>query len=157
MSKLVDLKGDWAMAIGKAFVAFGSIEHTTVVCLRQVPKDSIQRFAKSLKLTPRIELLLELLEPYQQPECQELAEKLRQVKGFAQTRNLIAHNPLVLEFYENGKDGYAFGESIAAIHKVGHKITLAETQEFAATSEQLALDLVGISIKMFKALGLTGP
>ena len=155
MARLVDRQGHWAAAIGKAFVAFGSIEHTTVVCLRQIPKDQIQRFAKSLKLAARIDLLLELLEPYSHPECAELSDKLRQVKTLAQTRNLIAHNPLVLEFYEDNSGGYAFAESIAAIHKEGHKISLSETQKFAADADNMASELIGASMKAFQALGVT--
>ena len=146
LAKIVDTNGYWAEAIGKGFVAFGSIEHTVVVCLRTIQKDSIPKFSKSLKLRQRIELLLELLEPHVQPECLDLAEKLRLAKTLSETRNLIAHNPLVLEIYEDGKGGYAFGESISAIHKVGHKITLAETQDFAEKSEQLARDFISVSI-----------
>ncbi len=155
MAKIVDLQGHWAAAIGKAFVAFGSIEHTTVVCLRQIPRDRIQRFAKSLKLSQRIDLLLELLESHRHPECTELADKLRQVRSLVPTRNLIAHNPLVLEFYEHADGGHAFAEAIAAIHKDGHKITLRETQDFAASSERLASELIGVSMKAFRALGVT--
>ena len=153
MASIVDPKGEWAAAIGAAFVAFGSIEHTTVVCLREIPSDSIWRFSKSLNLAPRVDLLLELLEPYQQQECLTLAEKLRQVKGLARTRNLIAHNPLVLQMHEDGQGNRIFGSAITAIHKEGHLISLAETQQFAATCEELAFDLVGISINAFKALG----
>ena len=100
-------------------------------------------------------MLLELLEPHVQPECLDLAEKLRLAKTLSETRNLIAHNPLVLEIYEDGKGGYAFGESISAIHRVGYKITLAETQDFAEKSEQLAREFISVSMSAFKALGLT--
>src|SRR5690606_30746822 len=103
VASIVDPKGEWAAAIGAAFVAFGSIEHTTIVCLREIPRDSIWRSSKSLKLVPRVDLLLELLEPYQHQECLTLADKLRQVKELARTRNLIAHNPLVLQIHEDGQ------------------------------------------------------
>lgn len=155
MAKLVDIQGHWAAAIGKAFVAFGSIEHTTVVCLKQIPRDRIQRFSKSLKLSQRIDLLLELLESHDLPECSVLADRLRQAKSLVPTRNLIAHNPLVLEFYEQANGGYAFAEAIAAIHREGHKITLQEAQEFAALSEKLASELIDSSLKAFRAMGIT--
>ena len=155
MAKFVDLKGHWATAIGNGFVAFGSLEHTIVVCLREIPQDKFQRFARSLRLSQRIDLLLELLEEKSQPECLELSEKLKQVKVLVPTRNLIAHNPLVLEFYEHPEGGYAFSEAIAAIHKVGQKITLPEAQEFAAASQRLATELVGASQRCFQALGIT--
>ena len=153
MASIVDPKSEWAAAIGKAFVAFGSIEHITVVCLREIPKDSIQRFSKALRLTQRIDLLLELLEPYQQPECLALADKLREAKVLARTRNLIAHNPLVLQMHDDGKGNQIFGSAITAIHKEGHIISLPEAEEFAAVSEKLAFDIFGVAIKAFKALG----
>jgi hypothetical protein len=128
LASIADPNGEWAAAIGTALVAFGSIEHTTVVCLREIPKDSIWRFAKALKLTPRIDLLWELLEPHQQPECLKLADKLRQVKALARTRNLIAHNPLVLQMHEDGKGNRIFGSAIIAIHKEGHLISLPEAK-----------------------------
>ena len=155
MAKLVDLQGKWAAAIGRAFVAFGSIEHTTVVCLRNIPRDNLQTFARSLKLVPRVELLRELLAPYEQPEAAQLASVLGQVKALAPTRNLIAHNPLVLEFYEDPNGGYTFRESIAAIHKEGHKITLGEVEQFASASESLATNLIVASTAAFGALGVT--
>jgi hypothetical protein len=153
VSSIVDPKGEWAAAIGAAFVAFGSIEHTTVVCLREIPADSIWRFSKSLNLVPRVDLLLELLEPYRHQECLTLAEKLRRVKELAHTRNLIAHNPLVLQMHEDGQGNRIFGSAITAIRKEGHLISLPEAQEFATTCEELAFELVGVSINAFKAMG----
>jgi hypothetical protein len=153
VANIVDPEGEWAAAIGAIFVAFGSIEHTTVVCLREIPTDSIWRFSKSLKLVPRVDLLLELLEPYRHQECLTLADKLGQVKELARTRNLIAHNPLVLQIHEDGQGNRIFGSAITAIHKEGHLISLPEAQRFAATCEGLAYDLVGVSINAFKALG----
>ena len=153
VADIVDPKGEWAKAIGSAFVAFGSIEHTTIVCLREIPSDSIWRFSKGLKLVQRVDLLLELLEPYQHQECRALAEKLRQVKDLARTRNLIAHNPLVLQIHEDGQGNRILGSAITAIHKEGQLISLPEAERFAATCEELAFDLFGVSIKAFMALG----
>ena len=154
LASIVDPKGEWSAAIGAAFVAFGSIEHTTVVCLREIPKDSIGRFSKALRLAARVDLLLELLEPHSQSECVALSEKLREVKVLAKTRNLIAHNPLVLQIHEDGKGNRRFGSAITAIHKEGHLISLPEAQEFATACDKLASELVGVSINAFKALGL---
>ena len=151
MVKLVDLSGKWAAAIGKAFVAFGSIEHTTVVCLEQLPRDKTPRFTASLRLGQRIDLLLEILEAREGEEFSALALDLSKAKDLAKTRNLIAHNPLVLEFFEDDNGDYHFKEHIAAIHKAGHKITLPEVEGFAKRSEELASKLISSSINAFKA------
>lgn len=151
MAKLVDLSGKWAAAIGRAFVAFGSIEHTTVVCLEQLPRDKTPRFTASLRLGQRIDLLVEILESRDGSEFSALSMLLSKAKELAKTRNLIAHNPLVLEFFEDDNGDYHFKEHIAAIHKIGHKISLSEVEEFAVRSEDLASNLISSSINAFKA------
>jgi len=152
LAKLVDSKGEWAAAIGRTFVAFGSIEHVTVVCLREIPKDSIQRSTSSFRLTSRIDLLLELLETHSGDIFERLAEKLTLAKSMAGTRNLIAHNPLVLDFYEHADGSYSHKESIVSLRKERHRITLPELQDFAARSEKLASDLYGCASAAFQTL-----
>lgn len=140
MVNIVDLKGEWAVAIGKALVAFGSIEHVTVTCLHQIPRDRLQQSTKSFRLAQRIDLLLEILETYQTPPYLRLSDGLKRAKNLAKTRNLIAHNPLFFEVYER-PDGTLFHqEVIAAMHK-DRKITLEELQDFAEKSETLASKL----------------
>lgn len=155
LARLVDLQGNWAFAIGNAFVAFGSIEHTVVICVRAIPRDKFQRFTNSLKLSQRVELLLDLLEGRSEPECIELSKMLEQVTVLAKTRNLIAHNPLVLQLYEEPNGEYRLTEAISAIHKPGHQISLAAVQAFAAESQELATQLIGASRRCFRALGIT--
>ena len=149
MAKITDLKGEWASAIGKAFVAFGSIEHVTVVCLKELPKDRIQRTTKSFRLGQRIALLVELLEAHDGALYRELSAKLKRAKELAETRNLIAHNPLVMDFFQR-QDGSMFTrEVIAHLHQDKH-ITLNELEEFASESETLASDLYRISSAVFQ-------
>lgn len=154
MAKIVDLKGEWASAIGKAFVAFGSIEHVTATCLRQIPRDRLQRSTKLFRLAQRIELLLEMLEAYQAPPYMRLSDGLRRAKQLAKTRNLIAHNPLVFEIYE-WLDGTLFHqEVIAAMHK-DRKVTLQELQAFAEQSEALASELYSALTEVLRVHGLS--
>jgi hypothetical protein len=152
LAKLVDPSGEWAATIGRAFVAFGSIEHITVVCLREIPKDKIQRSTSSFRLTPRIDLVLELLEAHPGDVFERLAEKLSLAKSMAGTRNLIAHNPLALDFYEHADGTYSHKESIVSLRKERHRITLPELQDFAAQAEQLASDLYGCTSAVINSL-----
>ena len=111
MAKLVDLSGKWAEAIGQAFVAFGSFEHVTVACLEQIPLDSIARSTAKLGLAHRIELINEILSAYQGEIFAELAAKLEEARNMTPTRNLIAHNPLVMDFYQRA-DGTIFHREV---------------------------------------------
>ena len=150
MSKIVDLKSEWAAAIGQAFVAFGSIEHVAVVCLRELPRDWIQRTTKSFRFGQRIALLVELLEAYDGAAYKELSVKLQRAKELAETRNLIAHNPLVMDIFQR-RDGSMFSrEVIAHMHQDKH-ITLVELQAFASEAETLASDLYRCSSAVFQA------
>ncbi|OZY87066.1 hypothetical protein CBP51_08795 [Cellvibrio mixtus] len=149
MVRIVDLKGNWAAAIGKAFVAFGSIEHITVACLREIPSDKIPRTAKSFKLGQRIEFLLELLESHSEASFANLSEKLKEVKELSKMRNLIAHNPLLFEVYKFDNGSLFHREVIAALHSE-KRITLSEVEKFASNAETLASELLNASLKAFE-------
>jgi hypothetical protein len=151
MAKLVDLTGKWAEAIGQAFVAFGSFEHVTVACLEQIPLDSIVRSTAKLGLAHRIELITEILSAYRGEIFVELATKLEEARIMTSTRNLIAHNPLVMDIYQRADGTIFHKEVIKALHKE-RQITLSELQDFAGRAERLASDLYGAAGKVFVAL-----
>lgn len=151
MTKIVDLKGEWAAAIGKAFVAFGSIEAITVGCLSAIPIDRIQKSTKSFRLNQRIELLQELLEAHSGDAYSLLSKKLAVAKALAHKRNLIAHNPLALEFYQDQQGELSHTEIIASLH-TDARMTLDELRAFADEAEKLAEDLAGAAIDVNRLL-----
>lgn len=151
LAKIVDLQGAWAAAIGKAFVAFGSIEHVTTACLREIPRDCIQRSTKFFRLGQRIDLLVELLEVHDGEEFKQLSAALIRVKYLAKTRNLIAHNPLVLEIYE-WRDGSLLHQEVIASMSSDARITLKELTSFANDAEALSSSLYTLSSAVFKVL-----
>ena len=138
--KLVDLNGAWATAIGRSFVAFGSIEHLTVTCLQEIPRDRIQKSVSSFRLGQRIDLILELLEAHPGEVYLRLASKLSRAKEMLATRNLIAHNPLVLGILHSD-GGFTHKEAIVSLRRGQHRIELPEMQAFAVECEQLASEL----------------
>jgi hypothetical protein len=68
------------------------------------------------------------------------------------TRNLIAHNPLMLDYYQHPDGSYTHKENIVSLRKEQHRITLPELQQFAAKSEQLASELYGCMSAVINAL-----
>ncbi|MFZ2168978.1 MAG: hypothetical protein WAW61_04995, partial [Methylococcaceae bacterium] len=132
--------------------AFGSIEHVTIECLRNIPRDRIQRSTQCFSLSQRIDLIVELLETESDTQFSNLSVLLLRAKELAKTRNLIAHNPLVLEVYEHTNGGFMFKETIASLLKKRQRISFHELETFANESERLASDLYDYSVKVFNAL-----
>lgn len=151
MAKITDLKGEWAVAVGRAMIAFGSIEHVTVVCLRNIPRDPLHKSTAALSLVPRVELLLEILAARPGKVFSELANGLSRIKPLAKIRNLIAHNPLVLQVFEAENGDYGFKELIVALHKE-QSISLPQLQKFADEAEQLAAELLQCSSAVFSTI-----
>lgn len=149
---LVDANEKWAAAIGRAFVAFGGIEHVSVLCLHGIPRDRIQRSTRGFKLTQRIDLILELVEGRSEAPFWKLSELLLKAKDLARTRNLIAHNPLVLDIYEHPDGDIQIKQNIVSLHKEDHSISLPELEDFAAESQRLATALYACATEVFAAL-----
>ncbi len=152
MEKLTDPNNEWAVAVGRSILAFGNIEHVTVACLRNIPRDKIQRSTERLTFAPRTELLIEILEGHSEEEFSKLSQGLKRAKELAQTRNLIAHNPLVLEVFENDSGDFQFNSVIVAMHKEGVTISLVELLAFTEQVELLATELFKSSLSVFALL-----
>lgn len=120
-----------------------------MVCLRSIPQGSLQKSTKSFRLSQSIGLLTEILEAYEDEPYRLLSEHLGHAKVLAETRNLIAHNPLLLEFYERPDGSIYHQEVIAAMHR-DRKISLAELKAFADEAEVLASALYAASSEVFR-------
>jgi hypothetical protein len=115
-----------------------------------LPRDKIQKAARALLLTKRIELLLEILEAYSQQPYSDLALQLKRVQALIGTRNMIAHNPLVLELYETADGSFLHRQVISHVQKE-KEIDLAELRRFANESEDVSSALWAASLAVFKA------
>ena len=152
MSDLADPKGPWAAAIGRAFVAFGNIEFITLHCLEFIPKDRIQRSASALGLVQRVELLQELLEANKAESASELSRQLGRAKALAPTRNLLAHNPIFVDFYQHKDGSYVQVQRIRSVAKPKRTLTLTQVETFADEAENLANDLYHASSAVIDSL-----
>jgi hypothetical protein len=141
--KLVDFDNRWATAMGRVFIAFGSMEHTLVVSLRTITKGCIQRTTASMRFGQRIDMLRELLEPYPGAACDKFGCSLLRAKELAQKRNVIAHNPLMLSFYESPESGISKHETIYSAQKEKHLMTYGALEALVSAAESLAEELYG--------------
>ena len=152
MNELADPKGPWAGAIGQAFVAFGSIEFITLHCLKEIPKDRIRRSTSSFKLGQRIDLIQELLEAHPGPLAKALHDALQRVKELTPTRNLVAHNPIFVDFHQHKDGSILHTQHIRSVANPKRALTLAELERFAEESEAACSALYQSSFAFIKML-----
>lgn len=150
MVKLVDPSHEWATEIGRIVIAFGSIEHVTMLCLQQIPRDPIYKATSEFNLAPRLKLLLAVLEGNPDPDAGLLAQLLGDAKKLAEDRNLIVHNPLMLDVYEDSDGGYQFRSAIHSLKNAEKHLTLADLVTVREKAERLTTDLYGVSASVLE-------
>lgn len=128
--------------VGRFVLAFGSIEHSTYLCLDVLPAEPTPKFNRTLGLGQRIDLLIELLESPQVvgDEQAALVQVLKKVKTLAERRNLIAHNTVLFGVFEQaGK--LSFNAEIVSGKDSKKRLTLAQTTDLADQVEALSSEL----------------
>lgn len=135
---------EWALLVGTAIVRFGEIELISLKCFAFFsPEDSALSVAK-LNFVPRAEKLIKVL---QAQECvtrdiQELISAFTLAIKLAKTRNLIAHNPVILDLYVNEDETEAAAERwIRSARTDLETLDLAGLKEFVDEVDDLAAEL----------------
>lgn len=160
MKEIRDLEGTrnaWATAIGQALVAFGDIEHVTVLCLRELPRDRIQRSVQSFRLGQRIDLLVEILEVNEHPFGKDLSVKLLRAKDLAKLRNIVAHSPLMMEIYQRGDGSIYARDVVSGFPKGGRRLSLKDVQQLAVDAAALASELYDCVSVYLRAVSANPP
>jgi len=135
---------EWELLIGKAISSFAEIELITYHFLRNIPRDDIFRTASGLPFARRVDLILGILGGLEDlPDVgKQFQENLRKAVNLAEVRNLIAHNPTMLDVYEHKTSGALhFERTIRAIRKQQKFLDLKGLREHTADVETLASDL----------------
>jgi hypothetical protein len=117
-----------------------------------LPRDRIFDTACNLELGKRIDLILEILSTRTDGELSNLRELFLRAKGLNAERNLLAHNPLVFEFYENSDGNHIVMEKIVSLKKPDRKMSLDQVKEFSQQVEELVAKMSLSAITAFKEL-----
>jgi hypothetical protein len=134
-----DLK--WAAEVGRFVLAFGGIEHTSIVCLHALPRDTIAAATMNMPLGQRLHLLAELLQGRKGENAyDDLAGILLRIREFVGNRNLVAHNPLLFSFYQSDAGGVIIRPEIVSTRNRERRLTFDALVEMADTAERLAAD-----------------
>ena len=135
---------EWQQLVGQAMLRFGDIEYVSIMCLQHLPQDKIANSASKLPFSRRADLLVEMLEA-RSPLSAHLAALIKgfkRARTLAETRNLIAHNPLLLTLYfDEDMEKVASMEHVIASRNPGGGINLEELKEFAAEVDSLASEM----------------
>jgi len=133
----------WRSVVGQAIVCFGELELITYKCLAHIPSDQISKTSSRLAFTKRVDLIIEILEGRAAPSgpVATFVKQLRRAKELAQTRNDIAHNPVMLNMFIQEASGDLALENCIATARGGRFIDLAGAKEFADEVENLASEM----------------
>jgi hypothetical protein len=132
---------EWEALVGRALLRFGDIEYVSVRCLHLIPSDNIAASASRIDFSRRTDLLIEILDGKKEltGPLSRLRDAFKRAKVLAKTRNLIAHNPLMLNLYVNHETQESMAMyRIDSARSAEHSITLDELKEYAAEVEDLA-------------------
>ena len=147
---------EWRCMVGTAILSFGDIEFITLKCLAHIPSDTIVKVASHLPFSRRVDLIVEILEgrSSQSQSVMTLIAKLKRAKALSEYRNVIAHNPLLLDLYINQATGDMKAErAITAARSDGKSIDLPGLTELATEAESLASELYLVLGKIVEELG----
>lgn len=142
----------WALQVGRFVLAFGDIEHTTVLLFSLIPKCSFPRTAARLPLGTRLEILYEALSG-NDGEYQEVREAIARVQKMVKHRNLIAHNAIRFDFYKDG-DKIVIDQNLVSSRDGKKKLSLAQLEMLADEAGSLSLGLTNASIPLMHRVSL---
>lgn len=135
---------EWELLVGKAIIRFGEIELISLKCLAFFSSDQTTSSDAKLRFVPRAKKLVELLKMRQNIDqnLEELIHGFEQARRLASTRNLIAHNPVMLDLYVNEDKTESRAERwITSARSASVTIDLADLKEFYAEVDDLASTL----------------
>jgi hypothetical protein len=137
-----DPRKKWVPLVGKFVLFFGDIENVTYLALRQLPKDRIFRTTATLGFSKRVDLVIELISDHAEIDGQlseRFIEKLKAAKKLSETRNLVAHSPVVMKVYHHPKEGWTHHEiALASARSHDQELSLTDLRKAVAESEKLA-------------------
>lgn len=145
---------EWEALVGKTILRFGDIELISIKCLSLIPSDKISDTASRLEFSRRAELIVEVLEarPERNPEMSVLLDGFKRAKELAQLRNLVAHNPVMLDIFVNEDESQISARhSISSARTGKQSLDLDGLKELAGEVEQLSAKLWMAFLKVGKS------
>ena len=134
---------EWSFAIGKFMIAFGNIESSINELMSNVCSIATQRFVAQLPLGQRIKFMREHMTDWKALTDENRATinaHLKFIEELANTRNLIAHNPLQLKYFAVGERRF---RKLHIESRTGARIDFDALVKFAEAAHELSRVLTG--------------
>ncbi len=129
-------RGEWEALIGKVILCFGDLERILSVFLREAGVEP------SRHLASRVDQALKVSKSLQQStHVVEFSDCCKRLSTFISFRNMLAHNPLMLEVWEDQDGQLIAGELRVGDDRSEQNIDLPALREVAADIEDLASDM----------------
>lgn len=135
---------EWENYVGKAILRFGDIELVSIRLIGAANPGKSLKAISRLTFSERASELIELLDSQDQLSASDsaLLGGYIRAKELARTRNLIAHNPMMLDIYVNKTETEMYTEhSIRSVRSEGKSLDLPALKEFAEEVENLSADI----------------
>jgi hypothetical protein len=135
---------EWEALVGKAILRFGEIELISMKCLAFLQIAKISDKIARINFSSRAASIIKLLEARKERDnhLNALLEGFKRAKELAKTRNLIAHNPVILDWYVSEDETESSAEHLITTARSGNKpLDLEGLKEFAGEVDDLAANL----------------
>ena len=147
----------WRVAIGRFVLGFGEIEWFTFHMLSELPTERILESTISLRFAQRLDLVIQLLR--EKNLDAEVTERtialLQQARELTKTRNLIAHNPLLLNLFDD-KVGVDLQYQISKYGEIEARLTIDQLEDLCRKVEELSGQLYTLREQIDGAISQQG-
>ncbi|MFT2792932.1 hypothetical protein ACMV5I_23085 [Serratia sp. T13T92] len=135
----------WAPVVGKFVLGFGSLEHHTYILLKKHVEPIVLKYTSNLPFKTRIKFLRNIFVNHKY--SQRYTACMDSIIELIDMRNLIAHNPLFLVFYEEPEDR-VYDEAIGSYKKINELILYEDLVKAVNKIESIEHELISISAEI---------
>lgn len=145
----------WRVVVGRFILGFGSIEWFTFHMLSELPTERILESTISLRFAQRVDLVIQLLRGKDlEPELVDSAiTLLEKARAFSKVRNLIAHNPLFLNLFDDSV-GVDLQYQVSKFGEIEARLSIGDLERHCIDVEELNEQLCTIRQKIDNAISL---
>lgn len=139
----------WSEHLGRGILACCHLEYLTYQLLVQLPAEPIANLYE-LDFCYRAQKAIKIVKSHSMDSDKrdELIQLLEEVIELSKTRNLIIHNPLMLNIYENEEGQLIRMLEISKHWEPDQKIDLPGLQRFADRADLISKRLFGVWYRM---------
>ncbi|CAI0833206.1 hypothetical protein [Serratia fonticola] len=136
----------WAPVVGKFVLGFGSLEHHTYILLKKHIDPITLKYTSNLPFKTRVKFLRDIFvsNDNNNKYSQRYRACMDSIIELIDMRNLIAHNPLFLVFYEEPEDR-VYDEAIGSYKKINELVLYEDLVQAVNKIDSIEHELYSIS------------